>query len=113
MFKSLMMLPIAAGMLLSASAAYAQSDLACVLYEHDGFNGRRLGLAAGEEVSFRSGQFWNDRASSVRVARGCVLIAYQDTRMNGRVAEIDQNIRALKRIGWNDRISSAACDCPY
>lgn len=112
MSKSLI-LPVFLSVLLYAQGAGAQSDVACALYEHDRFDGRRLGLSPGDEVSFRSGQFWNDRASSVRVARGCVLVAYENTRMSGRVIEIDQNMRALKRVGWNDRISSAACDCPY
>lgn len=77
------------------------------------FDGRVLSMSPGDAVSFRSGQYWNDRASSARVARGCVLIAYSDNRMQGRVIEIDRNVRNLKSMGWNDRISSAQCDCPY
>lgn len=106
-------LPVALAASLQVGIAQAQSNAACMLFEHDRFDGRRLGLAPGEEVSFRSGQFWNDRASSARVARGCVLVAYQDTEMRGRAVEIDQPMRSLKRIGWNDRISSAICDCQY
>jgi len=66
-------------------------------------------MAPDDSVSFRGGQFWNDRVSSVFVRRGCTLIAYEDTRMGGGSIEIRRRARELG--DWNDQISSAECVC--
>lgn len=83
---------------------------ACALYEHDRFDGEVLRMGPDDAVSFRAGQFWNDRASSARVARGCTLVIYEHTRMQGKSAEIHRRSANLGK-GWNDRISSAECYC--
>lgn len=93
----------------NASAQYYE-DAACVLYEHDNYRGRPLALREGDAASFRSGQFWNDRASSIRVARRCVLVAYEHTQMRGDVREFRRDTRFVGNR-WNDRISSVECYC--
>ncbi|PWK69107.1 peptidase inhibitor family I36 protein [Aminobacter sp. AP02] len=94
----------------SASAQYYDDeDVACEMYEHNSFGGRALPMRPDQAVSFRGGQFWNDRVSSARVARGCTLTVYEHTRMQGDAEEFSRNIRALG--DWNDEISSAECYC--
>ncbi|MBZ9798069.1 peptidase inhibitor family I36 protein [Mesorhizobium sp. ES1-4] len=93
----------------SASAQYNDQP-ACVMFEHVNFRGRSIEMQADDSVSFRGGQFWNDRVSSVFVRRGCSLIAYEDARMGGRSIEIRRRARQLGDY-WNDRISSAECVC--
>lgn len=97
--------------LLSISSAFAQSDGECLLFEHDGFRGRIMSMYAGEAVNLRSSQFWNDRVSSVDIARGCTLTMYEDTEMSGDVSDFEGRVPALKEYGWNDRMSSATCSC--
>ncbi len=71
---------------------------------------KSLAMGPDDAVSFRAGQFWNDRASSARVARGCTLVIYEHTRMQGDSAEIHRRARNLGD-GWNDSMSSAECFC--
>ena len=91
-------------------SADAQYRSACSLYEHEGFEGEVLRMGPDDRVSFRARQFWNDRASSARVARGCTLVVYEHSRMQGVSAEIRRRAFNLGK-GWNDRISSAECYC--
>ncbi|MFD2058624.1 peptidase inhibitor family I36 protein [Mesorhizobium calcicola] len=93
-----------------ASAQY-NDEPACILFEHANFRGRTLEMEADDAVSFRGGQFWNDRVSSVFVRRGCTLIAYEDARMGGDSIEIRRRVRNFADGDWNDRISSAECTC--
>lgn len=93
----------------AASAQYYDDDVACEMYEHVSFRGRVLPMTPGQAVSFRGGQFWNDRVSSVRVSPGCSLVVYQHTRMGGASEEFFRSARAIG--GWNDQISSAECIC--
>lgn len=92
----------------AADAQYYRS--ACTLFEHADFGGEALQMDPDDAVSFRAGQFWNDRASSARVARGCTLVIYEHTRMQGNATEIHRRASNLGK-GWNDRISSAECFC--
>jgi hypothetical protein len=97
----------------SASAQYYEDygDVACVLYEHNNYRGRALPMRPNQAVSFRNGQFWNDRVSSIRVARGCTLMAYQHARMRGNEREFDRDDHNIGN--WSDGISSAECYCGY
>jgi hypothetical protein len=97
---------------LYADGASAQYDdqPACVMFEHVNFRGRSIEMGPDDAVSFRGGQFWNDRVSSVFVRRGCTLVAYEHTGMRGDSIEIRRRARELGD-DWNDRISSAECTC--
>ncbi|RJT42097.1 hypothetical protein D3227_04530 [Mesorhizobium waimense] len=94
----------------TASAQY-DGETGCVMFEHANFRGRAIEMGANDSVSFRGGQFWNDRASSVIVRRGCTFVAYEDSRMRGRSIELNRRVRDFGGSGWNDRISSAECYC--
>ncbi len=110
--KRLVALTALASVLMIGGADAQYDGDACLMFEHAGFNGEVLPMAPDEQVSFRAGQFWNDRVSSVRVARGCTLVIYEHTRMDGDSAEVRRRIPNLGK-GWNDRVSSAACFCGY
>ena len=92
-----------------AAAQYGGGPRGCVMYEHNGFGGRSISIRPGGAVSFRGGEFWNDRVSSTRAARGCTLVAYEHSGMRGRSIEMRGRTPQLGR--WNDRISSAECSC--
>lgn len=82
----------------------------CTMFEHANFQGRWLKLRPDQSVSFFNGDRWNDKVSSVRVGRGCVLQGYEHWKKQGGLVVIDQGTRLLGN-GWNDRISSAECFC--
>jgi peptidase inhibitor family I36 len=110
--KRLVILTAVASTLCAGSArAQYDDETACVMFEDSNFRGRALEMGADDSVSFRGGQFWNDRVSSVIVRRGCTLVAYADTRMRGRSIELNRRVRDFSNTGWNDRISSAECYC--
>ena len=103
---------VAVASAMMVGTADAQYRSACSLYEHEGFDGEVLRMGPDDSVSFRARQFWNDRASSARVARGCTLVIYEHARMQGDSAEIHRRASNLGKR-WNDRISSAECYCDY
>ncbi|AZO46592.1 MAG: hypothetical protein EOS58_22460 [Mesorhizobium sp.] len=110
--KSVAILMAAASIFCAGSAsAQFYGEAGCIMFEDSYFRGRALELGADDSVSFRGGQFWNDRVSSVIVRRGCTLVAYSDTRMRGRSIELNRRVRDFSNTGWNDRISSAECYC--
>jgi hypothetical protein len=54
----------------------------------------------------------NDQISSIRTfGRGIEVTVFQDGRFNGRAGRFD-DVRNLRREGWNDRISSIRVDSP-
>jgi hypothetical protein len=91
--------------------ASAQYGGGCTMYEHTNFHGRAISLRPDSSVSFRSGEFWDDRASSVRVSEGCTLVGHDRSRMRGDTIEIERRTRSLVNFDWNDMISSAQCEC--
>lgn len=109
--KRLAILTAVASVLAGSANAQYNDRAACVMFEDAGFGGRARPMAPDDSVNFRAGQFWNDRVSSVIVRRGCTLVAYEDSWMQGRSIEIHRRIRNLDDMGWNDRISSAECNC--
>lgn len=82
--KRLVILTAVASVLYADGANAQYNDQpACVMFEHVNFRGRSIEMEADDAVSFRGGQFWNDRVSSVFVRRGCTLVAYEHTGMRG------------------------------
>ncbi|RJG44756.1 MULTISPECIES: beta/gamma crystallin domain-containing protein [unclassified Mesorhizobium] len=96
-------------LMVGSAAAQYDEDAACVMYEHNNYRGRALPMQSGQAVSFRNGQFWNDRVTSIRVARGCTLMAYQHSRMRGNEREFNRDDHNIGN--WSDGISSAECYC--
>ena len=93
--------------LLAADAAVAQQP-ACIAYEHAGFKGDRLVLTEGQEYSRLNR--WNDRISSLRVAKGCEMKVGYRKQFDGRREVFREDVEYLGSR-WNDVISSVSCTC--
>ncbi len=85
------------------------------VYEHSNFGGRMASFEYGNNPDITnthalSGDidFWNDRISSIRVAGGLQLSAWEHNSYNGQVYYWPQinNSGTLSSLGMNDRISS-------
>ncbi|ANW18903.1 hypothetical protein [Streptomyces clavuligerus] len=90
--------------------------LMAIVFEHDYFRGAYLELWA-ELCSpsthlqyFRLPPSWNDKASSIRVRRGCDVYAFEHSDMNGGRLHVGSD-QAYLGV-WNDRISSFTVQYP-
>jgi hypothetical protein len=73
-------------------------------YENPDFQGDYFCVRAGEAVeSMPRGM--NDKISSIRTFGRAEVRVFQDSRFEGRSGRFD-DVRDLRRQGWNDRISS-------
>lgn len=88
--------------------------LAGVLYADSSFSGEELPLFEGQSVPHLGKIRWNDRASSLTVEPGYILILYEHSDFRGESIALDsrqsnlnwargQNSRDTR---WNDRASS-------
>ncbi len=98
--------------LLAASPLFAQRwgregtprDGAC-FYEDADFGGDYFCVRAGDSV--RSMPLaMNDRISSIRIFGRADVTVYQDARYEGRSRLFRDDVKHLKALGWNDKISS-------
>ncbi|MEM1178466.1 MAG: beta/gamma crystallin-related protein [Acidobacteriota bacterium] len=100
------------GLILGLQTAPAHArDEGVVLYEHEDFRGRQV-LLRSDARDLNGLPVSNDRASSIRVDRGCVAILYADEDFRGRSIEVRGDVADLGRtpIG-NDRLSSIEVNC--
>jgi hypothetical protein len=78
-------------------------------YENPNFEGDYFCIRAGDVIG-EMPRGMNDRISSIRTfGRGIEVTVFQDSRFEGRSARFD-DVRDLRRQGWNDRISSIRVD---
>ena len=91
-------------------------------FEHINFGGRNLKIVEGKVWRARHDWTWNDRVSSIKVPKGCIL----SVRENGTIYP-GRDLGALHRIegrnlnlifvrdsngvNWNDRISLMLLRC--
>ena len=73
-------------------------------YEDPDFQGEYFCVRAGDVVQ-QLPRDMNDRISSIRTFGRAEVRVFQDSRFEGRTARFD-DVRNLRREGWNDRISS-------
>jgi hypothetical protein len=74
-------------------------------YEDANFRGKYFCVRQGDRLaSLPSGM--GDRISSVRVLGSAEVTVFRDTNMRGHSARFLDDVRNLKREGWNDQISS-------
>src|SRR5215212_11280521 len=73
-------------------------------YEDPDFQGEYFCIRAGDVVQ-QLPRDMNDRISSIRTFGRAEVRVFQDSRFEGRTARFD-DVRDLRREGWNDRISS-------
>ena len=76
-----------------------------ILYEHPNYKGRSQGWTIGHH---RSVHWMNDKESSIRVMPGYHCWIYEHGNYRGRKARIsgNTNYHQLKKLGFNDKISS-------
>lgn len=82
-----------------------------VLYGDDQYRGARVRFDRDVAELGRTG-LGNDRASSLRVARGCRVTLYADSGFRGAQEEFEEDVPDLGRtLFGNDRASSARIEC--
>jgi Peptidase inhibitor family I36 len=74
-------------------------------YEDINFGGRYFCSAIGD-ASSRVPSGMNDRISSLRVLGNADVTLFRDPNFQGQERVIDSNIPDLRRMGFNDRVSS-------
>jgi len=75
------------------------------LYEDADYRGGRFCAGTGENLgSLPSGM--NDRVSSIRVFGRAEVTVFRDSRFGGPSERFDDDVRNLRDVDWNDRISS-------
>ena len=73
-------------------------------YEDINFEGRYFCTAPGASTEVPSGT--NDEISSLRVFGSAEVTVYRNPNFRGQARVIDSNVADLRRMGFNDRISS-------
>ena len=81
-------------------------------YEDINFNGRYFCSPVGAVTEgVPSGM--NDRISSARVFGNAVATVYRDPNLRGQAKVIDYDISDMRRMGFNDRVSSYVVDAGF
>lgn len=82
-----------------------------ILYADTDFRGAKQTFER-DVADLRRTHFGNDRASSLRIAKGCVVTLYSDTNFRGRSVRLDQDEPNIASTGiGNDAVSSLEVDC--
>ncbi len=81
-------------------------------YEDINFQGRYFCSPVGSTTEgVPSGM--NDRVSSARVFGNAVATVYRDPNLRGQAKVIDYDVPDLRRMGFNDRVSSYSVDTTF
>ena len=110
---------IGAALLAQASTASAQRwgreatpRSGVCFYEDINFNGRYFCSPVGSVTEgVPSGM--NDRISSARVFGNAVATVYRDPNLRGQAKVIDYDVRDMRGMGFNDRVSSYVVDAGF
>jgi hypothetical protein len=86
----------------------ATPNAGACFYEDPDFQGDYFCIRAGDAVN-ELPRDMNDRISSIRTFGRVEVRVFQDSRFEGRGGRFD-DVRNLRREGWNDRISSIRVD---
>lgn len=79
-------------------------DGAC-FYQDANFGGDYFCVRGGDDYSAMPGGL-NDGISSIRIFGRAEVVVYQHDRFKGKSKQFGDDVRNLRREGWNDRISS-------
>lgn len=102
---------IFAGLMVSFTAAAAAGGASgCTAYEHQNFAGEKLALEPNKPLPALP-KTMDDRISSVRVPRGCLLVGYADPQFKGASQTWGPGDYAELPAGWDDVVSSLQCNC--
>jgi len=112
---------IGASTLVTAPAADAQqlrwgrptvpTSGAC-FYRNPNFGGTYFCAAAGDDIAFLSGGM-NNQVSSIRTFGDAEVTIFQEPRFRGRWTRVEDDVRNLRREGWNDQLSSVRISSGY
>jgi hypothetical protein len=110
---------VGAALLVQASIASAQRwgrgvtpRSGVCFYEDINFNGRYFCSPVGSVTEgVPSGM--NDRISSARVFGNAVATVYRDPNLRGQAKVIDYDVPDMRRMGFNDRVSSYVVDAGF
>lgn len=80
-----------------------------MLFEHENFQGQKFEV--GQSQAVESIGNLDNRASSVKVAPGCLLIAFDQPGLQGPTRTWGPGKYESLPSEWNDVISSARCNC--
>jgi hypothetical protein len=78
-------------------------------YEDINFGGRYFCSPVGSATD-RVPSGMNDRVSSVRVFGNAVVTLYRDPDLRGQARTVDYDVRDMRGMGFNDRVSSYVVD---
>ena len=92
-----------------ALAAASPADAECRMFEHKSFQGDSVSLANNQSMNHLGSL--NDRVSSIKVSPQCLLVAYADAEFAGATTAFSPGEHDSLPDGWDDRISSARCNC--
>jgi peptidase inhibitor family I36 len=79
-------------------------DGAC-FYKDPDFRGDYFCVGSGENLT-SVGKGMNDEISSIKIFGRAEVTVYKDVRFEGRSSQFGSDVRDLKRMGWDDLISS-------
>ena len=107
---------LGAACLITVAPAYAQRwgrgptpRAGVCFYEDINYGGRYFCSTAGTSASDVSSRD-NDEISSIRLFGDAVTTVYRDANFRGQSRVIDTSVSDLRRLGFNDRISSYQVD---
>jgi peptidase inhibitor family I36 len=74
-------------------------------YKDPDFRGDYFCVGSGENLT-SVGKGMNDEISSIKIFGRAEVTVYKDVRFEGRSSQFGSDVRDLKRMGWDDLISS-------
>ena len=74
-------------------------------YRDPNFRGSYFCARVGEDIAIMGRQM-NDQISSIRTFGDTEVTIFQDPRFRGRWTRLEDDVRNLRREGWNDSLSS-------
>ncbi len=92
-----------------SGAAKSQPTAACMLFENSNYGGQSHAMAPNTSTAALGAM--DDKASSVKVARDCILVGYDAADFSGPAQTFGPGDYPELPTGWNDRVSSARCSC--
>ena len=88
----------------------AQPRAGVCFYEDKNFGGRYFCSPTGVVVEIP--REMNDKISSIRILGGAVVTVFRDKNLRGQSRVIEDDVRNLRDIDFNDRVSSYRVDVP-
>ena len=88
----------------------AQPRAGVCFYEDKNFGGRYFCSPTGVVVEIP--REMNDKISSIRILGGAVVTVFRDENLRGQSRVVEDDVRNLRDIDFNDRVSSYRVDVP-